>query len=74
MSAANRRAIACGRCRVERTEPEWSALPPVGEVDADALASVVTHWPHRAARVVVRACSCGSPIARLALRPQVEVL
>ena len=59
--------IACGRCRVERTEAEWSSLPTLTELADDELAGLVSHWPaHRV--VVVRACTCGAPIARLVPR------
>ncbi len=55
--------IACGRCRVERTPAEWSALPELTEVAAADLEGVVSRWPEHLV-VVVRACSCGAPIAR----------
>ena len=55
--------IACGRCRAQRTEAEWSALPAVAQVEGDELATVVSRWPEDMV-IVVRACSCGAPIAR----------
>ncbi len=55
--------IACGRCRVERTESEWAALPALTELADDALSGLVSHWPEHLV-VVVRACTCGAPIAR----------
>jgi hypothetical protein len=57
--------IACGRCRMVRTEPEWAALPAVTQVAGAELADLVVRWPDRVV-VVVRACTCGAPIARLA--------
>ena len=61
------RVIACGRCRVRRTEGEWSTLPAIIEVAGPELATLVSHWPNHMV-VVVRACTCGGPIARLAQR------
>ncbi len=55
--------IACGRCRVQRTEAEWAALPALTQVAGEQLAGVVSHWPEHLV-VVVRECSCGAPIAR----------
>ena len=55
--------IACGRCRLERTESEWSALPALTELADEELSGLVSHWPEHLV-VVVRACSCGAPIAR----------
>ena len=59
--------VECGRCRHVRTAAEWSALPPVTQVEGDTLAGLVSHWPPHVV-VVVRACTCGSAIARLAPR------
>lgn len=59
--------IACGRCRAQRTEAEWSALPAVTQVADDELAAVVSRWPENVV-IVVRACSCGAPIARATRR------
>lgn len=65
VSDLQRPTITCGRCRLRRTDGEWSALPAVLEVAGEELARVVTHLPPHTA-VVVRACTCGAPIARLA--------
>ena len=60
-----RGTVECGRCRQVRTEGEFTALPAIAQVEGDALASLVSRWPAHVV-VVVRACTCGSPIARLA--------
>jgi hypothetical protein len=59
--------VECGRCRQKRTEAEWTALPAVTQVEGAALAGLVSRWPAHLV-VVVRACTCGSAIARLAPR------
>lgn len=61
----NRAKIACGRCGAVRSEREWSALPAVAEVAGPELERLVSRWPSGGA-VVVRACSCGASIARIA--------
>ncbi|OJY23790.1 MAG: hypothetical protein BGO98_17765 [Myxococcales bacterium 68-20] len=63
-----RRAIPCGRCRLVRTEREWSELPVHTQLTGEEVSGVVSRWPDHLV-VVVRACSCGAPIARLAPAP-----
>ncbi|MBX3201930.1 MAG: hypothetical protein KF894_27590 [Labilithrix sp.] len=59
--------IACGRCRTVRSAGEWSALPLRSEIGEAEVASHVSRWPADLV-VVVRTCTCGAPIARLAPR------
>lgn len=63
----SRASVECGRCRKVRTDGEFQALPPIAQVEGDALTGFVSRWPPHVV-VVVRACTCGSPIARLASR------
>lgn len=62
-----RPTIACARCRVVHTERDWAALTPITQVDGADLSGVVRDWPAELV-VVVRACVCGKPIARLMAR------
>jgi hypothetical protein len=62
-----RARVACGQCRIVRTEREWSALPAVAQVAGADLASLVSRWPDHLV-IEVRGCTCGAPIARLARR------
>ncbi|HEY4014057.1 MAG TPA: hypothetical protein VGM06_12015 [Polyangiaceae bacterium] len=62
-----RETIACGRCRTIRSEEQWSSLRRVARVDGEGLSGVVVRWPVDVV-VIVRECSCGALIARLASR------
>jgi hypothetical protein len=63
----SRAPIICGQCRLARSEQQWSLLPPVTEVAAGDLEGLVIRWPDQLV-VIVRACTCGGTIARLASR------
>jgi hypothetical protein len=58
--------VACGRCRTVRDEREWGALPALHRIEREELSRTLAERSGVAppSAVVVRACSCGAPIAR----------